>query len=302
IRELEIEHQDVERYIPRVDQLGCLRVLVVYILDNYDRSEVSDDPYTSAVRLVQAHQKYHGMKLLQHCRFTHRKHDKHDTSHPRADRWNVDISNLFPLMSPSDLKLALPQRPMDSYLSRLTTVTVDCFRSKWNMISSNYSGMSVGQILQRCRSLIHLRVAISQRGGIFQRFLGGQPKTHASEWQAGFWYQRPFGGLIVDLPLGTGMNVSRLLTDGLHGFASSLQSLTVYVYAPRGELESPRIPIFEGELFQDDALLLGRLQSLTFSSDVAGYFDYRFLQLCPNLAYLHVAANDSTTMCISTMN
>ncbi|KAF9968659.1 hypothetical protein BGZ73_009190, partial [Actinomortierella ambigua] len=305
MRELEIEHQDIERYISKVSQLRRLRTLVVPIFHDYDIENANKDtpenlptPYPSAVRFVQAHQQYHGKELLQECRFTRQMQTN---CLPETDQWEADIRSLLPLVLPKNLKLVLPLRPMDSYLSRVTSLIIaDRNRQKWDMISKHYSDMSVGQILQRFRSLVYLHISF---------LVPGMNSPENFTWAADEARERatgrllapavPLEGLSLELPVCTDNHPPRLLMDGLRGFASSLQNLMLTVRATAADARSSKTPAFEGELFRDETIVLRRLQSIAFTSQKARQFDYRILQLCPNLTHLNVTEHDRTAVSTS---
>ncbi|KAF9978935.1 hypothetical protein BGZ73_008440, partial [Actinomortierella ambigua] len=154
--------------------------------------------------------------------------------------------------------------------------------------------MSFGQILQRCRALVWLKLEFLEEG-IDDPGILGWAADEARERAAGRLATPAVAleGLDLSFHLGTNVDVTRTLIDGLRGFASSLENLVIHASLPGVELDSPRILRLEDGFFQDESVMLKRLHSLTFRSDGPGQYDHRLLQLCPNLTHLRLSEDNS---------
>ncbi|KAG0252125.1 hypothetical protein DFQ27_008251 [Actinomortierella ambigua] len=177
---------------------------------------------------------------------------------------------------------------MDSYVSRLTELrTVTSVTYRWNEISKEYADMSVGQLLQRCRSLVLLVIEFL-RGGIDDASVLSWAVDERRDREAGRLSAPavPLERLDLNLAeLGT-VDAFRVLMDGIRAFGPSLDTLGVDLSPFKEEMMDEdlwRLP-----LPQDESMVMPRLRIFRFKSPVVELFDVRFLQSFPNLRTLDV--------------
>ncbi|KAG0251330.1 hypothetical protein DFQ27_008831, partial [Actinomortierella ambigua] len=296
IRELEIQPSALVRYVGMAPRLGHLRVVTVATQDS-SCDDLTHTIYPDALRLIQALQKYHGMDRLLHLDFAHGgKYIQHDA----VFRWDVEIAKQLQPLFPRDLIFSV-LRPMDAYLSRLKSLQMgNAALDRWLDISKEYSGMSTGQILQRCRSLVKLEIDFNE---------GKVDDPNAFAWATDEARERAAGRLSAPAVLLEELNLrmegpavvsaSRVLRDSMRGFSQSLVTLQVYLRSPQGGEEGGEGgggERSEGEDLQQvpshvEWEVMPRLQSLMLSSSIVEPLDYRLLQLCPNLLTLWISLN-----------
>ncbi|KAF9150657.1 hypothetical protein DFQ26_001497, partial [Actinomortierella ambigua] len=158
IRELEIQPKGLGRFIDMAPRLSRLTVVTI-AMQGSSCDDLTQTFYPDALRLIQALQKYHGTDRLLYLDFAERRRYIH---HDAVFRWDVEIAKQLQPLFPRDLIFPV-LRPMDAYLSRLTSLKTSTeARDRWPDISKEYSDMSTGQILQRCRSLVELEIDFDQ--------------------------------------------------------------------------------------------------------------------------------------------
>ncbi|KAG0255338.1 hypothetical protein DFQ27_006300, partial [Actinomortierella ambigua] len=308
IRELEIEPDALERFIEAASQLERLRTIAIasmgdLVVDSSERA------FERVDQLVQKLLACHGQGQIREFGFFAPREVGVDDS---LFRWHVRISKRLLPLFPPDLTLVLPLRPMDSYLSRVPMLGTSERPYRWSEISRDYSDMSVGQLLQRCRALVRLCLDFTETG------LGG-PDVLA--WAADEARERakgrlsapavPLEELIVLLLEGhVAMDATRVLMDAVRGFGPSLVTLHVKIELSEdgdddnGEDGDDDNDKDGGDDNDDDdcqkhlslrspwpndePLAMPRLENFVFTSVKAGELDPRLLQLCPNLIQLDV--------------
>ncbi|KAF9162727.1 hypothetical protein DFQ26_003273 [Actinomortierella ambigua] len=203
-------------------------------------------------------------------------------------QWDVAIRTLLPPLLPHGLKLVLPLRPMDSYLSRLAELRTENSRTSWwGEIFKNYTDMAVGQVLQRCRRLLALGLRFG-RGGI--------KDASVLAWAVDERRDRAAGRLLVPaVPLAMlGLSLAeigaadafRVLVDGIRAFGPSLYTLWVVLNPLKEEVVDEGLWRFP--LPQDEWMMMPRLRTFKFISPVDELLDVRLLQCFPNLTTLNV--------------
>ncbi|KAG0252626.1 hypothetical protein DFQ27_007940 [Actinomortierella ambigua] len=287
IRELEVEHDAIERYIAAASQLSRLRTLAVAPFYGVQR----DDHSIPVVRLVEALQLHHGKDLLRDCHLSWE--DVPDSMSKNTFQWKVDIHRLLPLILPRDLKLALPLRPTDSYLSRLESmVTTSTVYHRWHDIIQEYSDMTVGQVLQRCRALTSLGLDFAL-GRIDDPSVLAWAVDEACERAAGRLRAPavPLANLKIFLHWFTPSFAHRVLMDGLRGFGPTLQCLSFELLTLNLNelLDGPDYQLPRMSIPKDGSVMMEQLGTIYFKSVDPRLFDPNLLNFCPYLRNLDVS-------------
>ncbi|KAG0255691.1 hypothetical protein DFQ27_006118 [Actinomortierella ambigua] len=288
LRELEIEPDVIERYIAAAPQLRCLRTIVIATYHGFP-TNLTQLIYPTTASLVQKLQEHHGKGLVRDCCFSLPPEYNADAD---ASRWNLAMRKQLPLILPRGLRLALPIRPIDSYLSRVMGLaTAQGSQCQWSEIAKEHSDLSAGQILQRGRSLVDLSVYFVKSGV-------NDPGVLA--WAADEARERAAGRLLAPavplkrLNLGlyglTAVDMFRVLMDAIRGFRQSLVTLYVRTSAPEAGEEYSDLP--QLPLLQNESMVMSRLDHLMFSGHNPERLDIRLLQSCPNLTRLEVTLEE----------
>ncbi|KAF9976456.1 hypothetical protein BGZ73_008524, partial [Actinomortierella ambigua] len=293
IVELEMGADTVDRYIDLVPHLSCLRYISIPSY-TYDINMQTEQLFLPSVRFIQAFQQHYGKdRLLDYSAFDGDYSIRYDYFCER-----VGIAKLLPPRFPHTLKLAHPVRPMDSYVSRLETlVTRRGPPSWWEEFSEDYTDMSAGHILQRCRSLVTLDLDCAD---------GGIHDGNVFRWAANEARQRARRELSVPAVLLENLNLTmiarplamalQILMDAFVGFSQSLQSLQVEYRQSyeevdeeaEGEGDSPILPEFENAL-----QAMTQLKEVRIKSTDPRLVDDRLLTICTNLTSLRIFLDDS---------
>ncbi|KAG0252127.1 hypothetical protein DFQ27_008253, partial [Actinomortierella ambigua] len=293
IREISIQPYSVDCFIDVASQLCRLRTIVIVdprCLSKYH----TDITYPSVFRLIQAIQQHHGKNQLLDCRFTLDTRFCHD---PRTDEdrpafdWHIKITKLLPPLFPHDLYAVLPARPMDAYLSRVEDLRNFNEHRDWHMIINEYSDMSIGQILQRCRRLDML-VLCFFNGEVDDASLFAWAADEARERSVGKLLAPavPLKSIIVNMKGPCAVGSRNMLTDAFRGFAPSLSSFYATTGPPEGEEgeEPPKSPAFNDE--SRGISLPGRPLSIGAHSTL---LDDGLLVRCPKLTLLELTIKGS---------
>ncbi|KAF9162140.1 hypothetical protein DFQ26_003826 [Actinomortierella ambigua] len=295
IRELEMEPNEIQRFVDVASKLCRLQVIFIATRETSMR-KLTETIYPPTLRLIQTLQQHHGKDQIRDCHFAYSStYERHDID---VFRLHTTIIKQLPPRFPRGLHLALPLRPMDAYLSRLKALMTRNFPDRWRDISEDYSDMTVGQLLQRCRSLLELQLDFDH---------GQIDDPNLLTWAADEARERAAGRLLAPavplVELGvqmesrrTTVSVPRMLMDGIRGFSQTLRILCLALGAQ--VMEDVEV-VEEGSddenevweqlpLVENDSVMLPKLESLIFMSDIVERLDSRLLQLGPNLDSLFV--------------
>ncbi|KAG0222277.1 hypothetical protein BGW41_006088 [Actinomortierella wolfii] len=201
----------------------------------------------------------------------------------------MKLYSLLPLpVYLQDYQLESP-RPMDSYLARITDLTItEKEKDQWIEITRHYPDLAPARILQRCRGLTWLSV------DMYPDLL---EDSDLFAWAVQESHERDSGKLktpmvaIKDLHLNIraldACNAIAVAKDALVGFSKSLCSLEVCLKPQEGLRDDEGA--LHTSLVDDKSLRLPKLSRLGFSTTMSELFDISLLQISPNLEHLSVS-------------
>ncbi|KAG0255687.1 hypothetical protein DFQ27_006114 [Actinomortierella ambigua] len=283
LHELEIEPGAIPCFVDEVSNLCRLRYMIIATQDS-SFHQLVNTVYPAALRLVKAFRQHHDWKQLIDCRFTHESSYSQDVA---IFKWSVQLYELLPPLVPRGLNLVRPIRPMDGYLTRITVLErLRRPNERWAEFTKEYSDMSAGQILQRCRSLVKLFLDISK---------GANGDLSVLEWAVEEARKRaakellapavPLNELHLSMKGYRSAATCRVLADVFQGFSQSLRSIVATFELHEGEVVDPSsLPILEDA----PRVVMARLDSFQISGPDPAMLDGRLLQFLPRLTCLQI--------------
>ncbi|KAF9966628.1 hypothetical protein BGZ73_000947, partial [Actinomortierella ambigua] len=290
IVELEMGADTIDRYIDQVPHLRCVRSISIPP-STYDIDKQNEKLYLPSVRFIQTFQQHYGKdQLLDYFAYDGDYSFRYDSFCER-----VGIAELLPPRFPHNLKLSHSVRPMDSYVSRLKTLTADRGPpSWWDEISKIYSDMSAGQILQRCRSLATLKLDCGN-GRIHDANVLGWAADEARQRARSEFFVPvvPLENLFLTMSRRPLAMAHQILIDAFVGFSRSLQLLRVEYRQPIGgdneerKGDSPMLPTLENA-----PVAMKQLKEVLIKGADSRLVDGRLLTMCTNLTNLEIFLDD----------